>query len=330
MKALLYDKGGSLESLEIREADKPAPKKNEVLIEVHAASIKDWDLGLVQNKGFARMIGRISRAKKIIGSDIAGRVVCVGYEVKRFQPGDLVFGDLSRLGVGFGGFAEYVCASERALVRKPKRMTFEQAAAIPESGTLAYQAMLARGPLKHGQKVLVNGAGGGVGTIAIQIAKIRDVEFTGVDIAEKLDLMRSIGYDHVIDYRKEDFTRSEKRYDFILDTKTDRSPFDYARVLNAGGTYATVGGNSRALQLVLLGPWIGRLTRKNFFIVKLRPNQGLPYLCKLFDAGTLVPVIDGPYPFTEVREAFRRYGAAEHKGKVVVTITQDCKTRLCD
>jgi NADPH:quinone reductase-like Zn-dependent oxidoreductase len=322
MKALLYDNGGTREFLEIREIEKPAPKKNEVLVGVHAVSIKDWDWGLVQNEGIIRMIGGLFRSEKIIGSDIAGRVVCVGDEVKRFQPGDAVFGDLSRLGVGFGGFAEYVCAPESALARKPECMTFEQAAAIPEAGTLAYQCLLARGPLKPRQKVLINGAGGGVGTFAIQTAKVHDVEVTGVDLAEKLDLMRSIGCDHVIDYQKEDFTKRGERYDLILDTKTNRSPFDYARALNPGGTYVTVGGTSRALQVVLLGPWIGRLSRKNFLVVKLKPNQGLPYLCELFEAGKLVPVIDGPYRFTEVREAFRRYGVAEHKGKVVVTITQ--------
>jgi NADPH:quinone reductase-like Zn-dependent oxidoreductase len=322
MKALLYDKDGSRESLEIREIAKPAPKKNEVLVGVHAVSIKDWDWGLVQNQGITRMIVRLFLSEKIIGSDIAGRVVSVGDEVQRFQRGDAVFGDLSRLGVGFGGFAEYVCARELALARKPERMTFEQAAAIPEAGTLAYQGLLARGPLKPRQKVLINGAGGGVGTLAIQIAKVHDVEVTGVDLAEKLELMRSIGYDHVIDYQKEDFTKRGECYDLILDTKTNRSPFDYARALSPGGTYATVGGTSRALQVVLLGPWFGGLSKKNFFAVKLKPNQGLPYLCDLFEAGKLVPVIDGPYRFTEVREAFRRYGAAQHKGKVVVTITR--------
>src|SRR5450755_3629944 len=177
----------------------------------------------------------------------------------------------------------------------------------PSCGYLNSSVSSATGPLKHRQKVLINGAGGGVGTLAIQIAKVHDVEVTGVDLAEKLDLMRSIGYDHVIDYQKEDFTKRRERYDLILDTKTNRSPFDYARALNPGGRYATVGGTSRALQVVLLGPWIGGLSKKNFFVVKLKPNQGLPYLCELFEAGKLVPVIDGPYRFTEVREAFRRY-----------------------
>jgi NADPH:quinone reductase-like Zn-dependent oxidoreductase len=318
MKALLYDKYGSAEVLEIREIEKPAPKKNEVLVRIHAVSVNDWDWGLVEGKGVNRMIAGLFRPKKIIGSDVAGRVVNVGDEVKRFRPGDAVFGDLCRS--GFGGFAEYVCASESALALKPERMTFEQAAAIPQAGTLAYQGLFARGPLKPGQKVLINGAGGGVGTFAIQIAKLHDVEVTGVDSAEKLDMMRSIGFDHVIDYRTEDFTKSGKRYDLILDTKTNRSLFDYARALNPGGTYATVGGPSHLAQVGLLGPWIGRLIKKNVFLVMLKPNKGLPYLCELFEAGKLVPVIDGPYRFSQAREAFRLFGAAKHKGKIVITI----------
>ena len=318
MKALLYDKYGSEEVLEIGEIEEPAPKKDQVLVRVHAVSINDWDWGLVHGQGVNRMIAGLFRPKKIIGSDIAGRVVSVGSEVKRFRPGDAVFGDLS--GSGFGGFAEYVCASENALERMPERMTFAQAAAIPQAGTLAYQGLFARGPLKPGQKVLINGAGGGVGTFAIQMAKLHDVEVTGVDSAEKLDMMRSVGFDHVIDYRTEDFTKSGKRYDLILDTKTDRSLFDYARALNPGGTYTTVGGISHVAQVGLLGPWIGRLIKKNFFLVMLKPNKGLPYLCELFEAGKVVPVIDGPYGFGQAREAFRHFGAARHKGKIVVTI----------
>ncbi|HMD71454.1 MAG TPA: NAD(P)-dependent alcohol dehydrogenase, partial [Bryobacteraceae bacterium] len=301
MKALLYDKYGSAEVLEIRETEAPAPKKDEVLVRVHAVSVNDWDWGLVLGKGVNRVIAGLFRPKKIIGSDVAGRVVDAGGEVKRFRPGDAVFGDLCHS--GFGGFAEYVCASESALARKPERMTFEQAAAIPQAGTLAYQGLFARGPLKPGQKVLINGAGGGVGTIAIQIAKLHGVEVTGVDSAEKLDMMRSIGFDHVIDYRTEDFTKSGKRYDLILDTKTNRSLFDYARALNPGGTYATLGGTSHLAQVGLLGPWIGRLIRKRVFLVMLKPNKGLPYLCELFEAGKLAPVIDGPYRFSQAREA---------------------------
>ena len=318
MKALLYDKYGSEEVLEIGEIEEPAPKKDQVLVRVHAVSINDWDWGLVQGQGVSRVIAGLFGPKKIIGCGVAGRVVSVGSEVKRFRPGDAVFGDLSRS--GFGGFAEYVCASENALERMPERMTFEQAAAIPQAGTLAYQGLFARGPLKPGQKVLINGAGGGVGTFAIQMAKLHDVEVTGVDSAEKLDMMRSIGFDHVIDYRTEDFTKSGKRYDLILDTKTNRSLFDYLRALNPGGAYVTLGGTSHLAQVGLLGPWIGRLIKKRVFLVMLKPNKGLPYLCELFDAGKLVPVIDGPYRFSQAREAIRLFEAARHRGKVVITI----------
>lgn len=318
MKALLYDKYGSTEGLEIGEIERPTPKKNEVLVRVHAVSVNDWDLGLVYGRGVNRMIGGLFGPKKIIGSDVAGRVVSVGSEVTRFRPGDAVFGDLCRS--GFGGFAEYVCGRESALALKPERMTFEQAAAIPQAGTLAYQGLFAGGPLKPGQKVLINGAGGGVGTFAVQIAKVRDVEVTGVDSAEKLDMMRSIGFDHVIDYRAEDFTKSGKRYDLILDTKTNRSLFDYVRALNPGGTYATLGGTSNLAQVGLLGPWIGRLIKKRVFLVMLKPNKGLPYLCELFEAGMLLPVIDGPYRFSNAREAIRHFEAARHRGKIVITI----------
>jgi NADPH:quinone reductase-like Zn-dependent oxidoreductase len=178
--------------------------------------------------------------------------------------GDEVYGDLSRFGSGgWGGFAEYVCAPEAAFVRKPPRMTFEQAAALPQAGQLAVQGLFAAGPLRPGRKILINGAGGGVGTIAVQLAKSQDVEVTGVDSGVKFEMMRAIGFDHVIDYRKEDFTRNGRRYDLILDTKTTRSPFAYLRPLAPGGTYATVGGDlSRLLQFVIFGWGIRRATNK--------------------------------------------------------------------
>jgi NADPH:quinone reductase-like Zn-dependent oxidoreductase len=318
MLALVYDKYGSTDVLEIREVRKPIPKKNEVLVKVHAVSINDWDWGLLQGEGVNRLIGGLFRPKKILGSDVAGRVESAGQEVKRFKPGDAVYGDLS--GSGWGGFAEYVCAPESALVLKPERMTFEQAAAIPQAGMLALDGILARGPLRPGQRILINGAGGGVGTFAIQLARLQDVEVTGVDSAVKLDLMRSLGFDHVIDYGREDFTKSGKRYDLILDPKTNRSPFDYLRALNPGGMYATVGGPSHLLQAALLGTWIARLNGKRIRLVMLRPNKELAYLNQLFEAGKFVPVIDGPYTFSEAREAFRHFAAAKHKGKIVVTI----------
>jgi NADPH:quinone reductase-like Zn-dependent oxidoreductase len=196
-----------------------------------------------------------------------------------------VYGDLSRFGPGgWGGFAEYVCAPERALVPKPPNMTFEQAAALPQAGQLAVQALFVNGPLKPGQKILINGAGGGVGTIAVQLAKPRGVEVTGVDRASKLEMMRAIGFDHVIDYEKEDFTKNGRRYDLIVDTKTTRWPFTYLRSLNRGGTYVTVGGlqmrHLLAIPFLRLPLWL--TTSKNVRLVALKPNRDLPYLNKRF------------------------------------------------
>jgi len=320
MKALLCDKLGSADFLEIGEIEKPVPKENEVLVKVHAVSINDWDWGMLLDNFPNRLAKRLGRQKRIIGSDVAGTVESVGREVRRFKTGDAVFGDLSRFGSGgWGGLAEYVCARETSLVSKPERMSFEQAAAIPQAGMLALQGILAAGPLRPGQKLLINGAGGGVGTFAIQLAKLHEVEVTGVDSSAKLDLLRSLGFDHVIDYEKEDFTGNGQRYDLILDAKTNRPPSHYLRALNPGGTYATVGGTSHLPMMALWG-LIGGLGNKRIRMVMLKQNKELPYLNQLFEAGKFVPVIDGPYSFSEAREAFRHFGAARHKGKVVVTI----------
>src|SRR5260370_38511861 len=212
---------------------------------------------------------------RILGSDIAGRVAAIGREVQHFAVGDEVYGDLSRFGSGgWGGFAEYVCAPEAALVRKPRRMPCEQAAALPQAGQLAVQGLFAAGALRCGQKILINGAGGGVGTIGIQPAKKEDVEVTGVDSAAKFEMMRAIGFDHVIDYRKENFARNGQRYDLILDTKTTRSPFAYTRSLSSEGTYATVGGDlSRLFQFVIFGCCIRQTTGKTVRLIMLKQIQ---------------------------------------------------------
>jgi NADPH:quinone reductase-like Zn-dependent oxidoreductase len=321
MKALIRDRYGSPDVLELREVERPVPRETEVLIRVHAASINDWDWGLLQGPMLPFTFG--PPRQRILGSDVAGRVAAVGSGVQRIHVGDEVYGDLSGLGVrGWGGFAEYVCAPERALVPKPPGMTFEQAAALPQAGELAVQGLFANGPLRAGQRILINGAGGGVGTIAIQLAKVQDVELTGVDSAAKLQMMRSLGFDHVIDYTKEDFTRNGRRYDLILDTKTTRTAFEYARSLNPRGTYATVGGPeiARLLRVAFVGWWIGVTTDKTVRLIALRQNRDLPYLNERFEAGQLVPVVDGPYRLSEARDAFRHFGAGHHRGKVVITI----------
>ena len=321
MKALIRDRYGSPDVLDVREVERPVPHASEVLIRVHAASINDWDWGLLQGPMLPFTFG--PPRQRILGSDVAGRVAAVGSGVERFGVGDEVYGDLSGLGArGWGGFAEYVCAPEGVLVPKPAGMTFEHAAALPQAGQLAVQGLFANGPLRAGQRILINGAGGGVGTIAIQLAKLQDVEVTGVDTAAKLEMMRSLGFDHVIDHTKEDFTRSGRRYDLIVDTKTTRTASAYARSLNPRGTYATVGGPqiARLLWVAAVGWWIGVATGKAIRLIVLRQNQDLPYLNERFEAGELVPVIDGPYRLTEARDAFRRFGAGQHKGKIVFTI----------
>ena len=321
MKALIRDRYGPPDVLEIREVERPVPKEREVLVQVHAASVNDWDWQMLQRP---MLPFRRSPSIKILGSDIAGRVAAAGAAVQRFRLGEEVYGDLSSFGFsGWGGFAEYVCAPERALIRKPARMTFEQAAALPQAGQLALQGLFANGPLKPGQRLLINGAGGGVGTIGVQLAKPRGVEVTGVDSASKLDMMREIGFDHVIDYRKEDFTKNGQRYDLILDTKTTRSPFEFARSLNPNGAYVTVGGDgSRLLQFMIFGWWIRLTTNKTVRLIRLRQNRDLAYLSERFEAGELAPVIDGPYKLSGAREAFRHFGAGSHKGKVVIAMDQ--------
>lgn len=318
MKAIVFTKYGSPDVLELKDVATPVPNDDEVLIRVHAASLNDWDLGGLQGDSLVnRLIFGLLRPKiQILGSDIAGRIESVGKNVRKFQPGDEVFGDLSGK---WGGFAEYVCARENALAVKAPGMTFEQAAAIPQAAMLAVQGLRDTGRIQPGQKLLLNGAGGGVGTFAIQIAKLYGAEITAVDSAEKLEMLRSMGAAHVIDYRKEDFTRSGQQYDLILDVKTNRSILDYARALRPNGKYVTVGGDmARLFQALLFLPWISMATNKRVAIVSLKPNKDLAYMKELFEAGQVMPVIDGPYKLSDVPEAFRRFAAGRHKGKVVI------------
>ncbi|MEJ2545205.1 MAG: NAD(P)-dependent alcohol dehydrogenase [Calditrichaceae bacterium] len=320
MKAVVYEQYGPPEVLKIKEIEKPVPKDDEVLLRVHAVSINDWDWQLLLGIPFVnRMINGLFKPKKqILGSDVAGRIEAVGKNVKKFKIDDEVYGDLSNT---WGGFAEYVCAKENTVALKPAEMTFEQAAAIPQAAMLAVQSLIDTGKLRDGLKILINGAGGGVGTYGIQIAKQFDVEVTGVDSAEKLDMMMSLGYDHVIDYKKEDFTKSDRKYDLIVDTKTNRCVFEYLRVLNPDGVYATVGGNtSGILRVVIWGPVIKLFTKKKVQLVILQLNKDLPYMNELFFAGKVKSVIDGPYKLKEVPEAMRYFGEGKHKGKVVISI----------
>ena len=319
MKAIIYTKYGNPDVLHIAEVEKPSPKENEVLIRVHAVSLNDWDFGLLHGDFVNRILNGLWKPKRqILGSDIAGIVEAVGSNVTKFKEGDEVYGDLSGR---WGGFAEYVCAPETALALKPTGMSFVDAAAIPQAALLAVQGLIDEGKIREGQKLLVNGAGGGVGTFAVQIAKLYKAETTGVDSAHKLAMMRSLGFDHVIDYKKEDFTRNGKLYDLILDAKTNRPMSHYTRVLAPGGTYVTVGGSMRRLlQAFLMRRWISKTKRKDVRIVALKTNKDLPYINELFEAGKIKTVIDGPFPLQEFRKAFDVFLKAEHKGKVVITL----------
>ncbi len=299
----------------------PVPNDDEVLVKVHATSVNDWDWGLMRGKPFMiRLLSGLLKPKvKILGVDVSGEVEAVGKDVTRFQPGEKVYGDLSEC--GFGGFAEYVCAKESSLALKPESMTFVEAAALPHAAMLAVQGLRDQGQLKPGQKVLINGAGGGVGTLGVQIAKVLGVEVTGVDNSGKLQMMRSIGFDHVIDYTKEDFTRTGQGYDLILDTKTNRSIFKYLRALNPNGTYVTVGGSmARLFQAFFLGSLIRTLTKKNTRVLALEPNKDLDYVNELFETGKIKPIIDGPYELSETPEVLQRFGQGIHKGKIVISI----------
>jgi NADPH:quinone reductase-like Zn-dependent oxidoreductase len=321
MKAIVLEKYGSPDFLKVREIEKPVPKEDEVLIKVHAAALNDWDWQIICGKPFANrfMFGLFRPKHCILGCDIAGRVEQVGQKVKIFKAGDEVYGDLCEC--GFGGFAEYVTAKENAVMLKPAGMTFIQAAAIPQAAMLAVQGLIDCLKIKPGQKLLINGAGGGVGTFAVQITKLFNLEVTGVDSGEKLEMMRSMGFDHVIDYKKEDFTKNKKQYDLILDNKINRSLSGYSRSLAPGGMYATTGGDTgRILQVVLFGRIVSVRTKKKFQLVILKPNKDLAYINELFETGRIKPVIDKEYPLGELASAFHYFGAGHHKGKVVVTV----------
>jgi NADPH:quinone reductase-like Zn-dependent oxidoreductase len=271
MRAIVYTKYGPPEVLQLKEVERPTPTDDEVLIKVQAISVNrsDWER-LTGTPLYARIGGLLRPRHQILGSDVAGRVEMAGRNVKRFQPGDEVFGDiLWRL----GGFAEYVCAREGDLAPKPASMTFEEVAAIPQAAVIALQGIRDKGKVQAGQKVLINGAGGGAGTFAVQLAKLYGAEVTGVDNTGKLDFMRSLGADHVIDYTREDFTKNGQQYDLILDVVANRSVFTYRRALRPNGSYFAVGGSVATLfQILLLGPWIGRKTGKKIHVLAVRPS----------------------------------------------------------
>ncbi len=319
MKAIVYHTYGSPDVLRLEETKTPIPDEDEVLVSVHSVSINSWDWDMLTGRPYEyRFFSGLlkPKRKKIHGCDIAGIVKAVGKNVSKFRVGDAVFGDLSEN--GWGAFAEYTCACADALILKPSSMTFEQAACLSHGGNLAVQGLVDFGKIQSGQKVLINGGCGSTGTLAIQIAKLFDVEVTGVDRTEKLDMMLTLGADHVIDYTKDDFTKNGQPYDLIFDVKTTRSIIDYKRALSPNGTYVTVGGKtSRILQLLLFRKLAGNY---KMHIVGYKANKDLNYLVELFEAGTLKPVIDRCFPLEETADAFRYFSEGRFKGNIVITL----------
>jgi len=273
MKAIVCEKYGPPDVLQLRETPKPVPKDNEVLVKIRAASLNAADLEMLRGDFVTRMAAPLKPKHRIPGTDFAGQIEAIGSRVMQFKPGDEIWGDLS-FPLGCGTLAEYVCIPEKALRLKPASMTFEEAAAIPTAAVVALQKLSIKGPVRSGQLVLINGAGGGVGTFAIQIAKYFGAEVTGVDSTEKLDTLRAIGVDHVIDYTKEDFAQNRQRYDLILDIVVRRSFFDYRRVLNPQGICVMVGGSlRRVLFNKILGSMFPNNGNKKMGLGEWNPNK---------------------------------------------------------
>ena len=319
MKAIVYEEyGAPSEVLELKEVEKPSPKENEVLVKIHASSINFGDNALVRGEPFvARLWSGLLKPKyRIPGGDMAGQVEAVGRDVKQFQPGDEVYADIGAF--GFGAYAEYVSVPEDALTLKPANISYEEAAAVPQYAVVALQGLRDEGQVQRGQKVLINGASGGVGTFAVQIAKSFGAEVTGVCSTRNLDLVRSFGADHVIDYTKEDFTEGEQRYDLILDIVANRSVKDYTHALNPGGSYVAVAFNASSL---FLGSLISRTEGKKVSSLVHKTNVAdLVYMRELIEAGKVVPVINRTYPLSEVAEALQYYVEGNPSGKVVIAV----------
>jgi NADPH:quinone reductase-like Zn-dependent oxidoreductase len=325
MKAIIYTEYGSPDVLQFKDVEKPTPKEDEVLIKVHAASLNAADLHYLRADPFLirPTSGLLKPKNTFLGADVAGRIEAVGRTVTQFKPGDEVFGDLSES--GRGTFAEYVCASENALALKPANLSFEEAAAVPLAAVTALQGLRSKGQIQPGQKVLINGASGGVGMFAVQIAKALGAEVTAVCSTRHLDLVRSIGADHVIDYTKEDFTQNGHRYDLILAANGYHSISDYRRVLTPQGTYVTTGGSMAQMsQAILQGRWISMTGSQKMSNMLARPNkQDLAFMKELLESGKVKPVIDRFYPLSQVADAIRYLEEGHAQGKVVITVAQN-------
>jgi NADPH:quinone reductase-like Zn-dependent oxidoreductase len=329
MKAIVYTRYGSPDVLQLKEVEKPVPKDDEVLVRVHAASVNALDRHALKSKPvLIRSItnnGLLKPKDQRLGADIAGRVEAVGTNVTQFQPGDEVFGIAAG---SVGAFAEYACAAEKMLALKPANLSFEAAAAVPVAALTALQGLRDTGQIQSGQHVLIQGASGGVGTFAVQIAKAFGAEVTAVCSTRNVDMVRSMGADQIIDYTQEDFTKRGQRYDLILAVNGYHPIFAYRRALRPAGRYLMVGEGSNAhlfwalFQVMLLGPVMSRTGGQQMgFLGIAKINQkDLMLVVEMLEAGKVVPVIDRCYPLSETAEAFRYLEEEHAQGKVVITI----------
>jgi NADPH:quinone reductase-like Zn-dependent oxidoreductase len=324
MKAIVYTKYGSPDVLQLKDVEKPTPKDNEVLIKIHAASVNayDWhfltaDIFLIRFMGGGFLKPKNTR----LGADMAGRIETVGKNVKQFQPGDEVFGMVK------GSFAEYACAPESALTLKPVHTSFDEAAAIPMAAITALQGLRDEGQIRAGQKVLINGASGGVGTFAVQIAKSFGAEVTAVCSTRNLEQAHSIGADHVIDYTKEDFTKNGQQYDLVFAANGYHSLSAYKRALTPKGIYVMAGGSmAQIFQSMLMGSMMSETGGRKMTGVSAKRNQNdLVFTKELFEAGKVKSIIDRRYPLSETAEALRYLGAGHARGKVVISVESNNK-----
>lgn len=324
MQAMTYRAYGAPDVLQSTTVAMPVPEASEVLVQVHAASLNQADLYLLRGEPLvARLFSGLRRPKHpILGADIAGRVVAIGSGVKTFQPGDAVYGDLSA--TGRGGFAEFVCAREEALAPKPASLSYGQAAAVPMAAVTALQGLRAAGPVAAGERVLVHGASGGVGTFAVQLARAMGAQVTAVCSARHLEQARTFGAEHVIDYTQEDFTRDGRRYDLILVVNGRRSLAEYRRALSPRGRLVVAGGDvGTILQATLLGPVLSLIHRVTVRSLAARPSRDdLRFVGQLLDSGVVVPAIDRCYPLRELPEAMRYLANGHAGGKIIITMKQ--------
>lgn len=313
MKAVVYDRRNSPDTLAIRDVEKPVPQDHEVLVKIHAVSLNAADYRSMQ-------MGIIPK-RKIFGADIAGRVEEVGKNIENFKVGDEVFGDIARS--GFGGLAEYAAAPERLLALKPSCVSYEDAAAVPMAAVTALQALRDMGNIQKGQKVLICGAGGGVGNFAVQLAKSFGAEVTAVCSTENAELVRSIGADYVIDYKKEDFTKRGKHYDLVLAVNGNHSLFAYRRTLTSNGVLVMAGGSlAQLFSTILFGSLLSIGSKKIRHLSTKHNRKDLELVMKLVEAGTVKPIIDRRYPLDHTAEAMRYVSKGHARGKVIITVVQ--------